>query len=406
MSRNVLPAFILALAPSVTTAQELREITGSVYLRESIALPSRSELVVEATGFQGTSLGVTTEVALGQQGPWNFDLEIPAGVGGELRATIKLANRIQWVSEPIVIAAGSEDVPLGQVLLSEFEPSELQTTFLCGDSRLRVSFRDGNAKVETDGRIFELKAAISADGAKYADETGETIFWSKNGGGLATIEGKELPECAEISAPDENRWSAQGNEPGWRAVIEQARLSLELNYGEDRLDLSLPPPGIVDSAYHYNIAQFGIGFVIQDKMCRDDMSGRLFPQTVEMKSVTGTFAGCGGDSLDLLVGNWVVDEIKGQPTASASAPNISIDNRGQISGSTGCNRFTGSISINGEGGLEIGPPMTTRMACDTAVMKVEREFLEALISVQRFDLNEEGGLLLISGDQTVLKASR
>lgn len=52
---------------------------------------------------------------------------------------------------------------------------------------------------------------------------------------------------------------------------------------------------------------------------------------------------------------------------------------GQVSGSSGCNRFGGSYSTD-EGTLSIGMLRTTRMACPGEVMEQEQQFLAALKS--------------------------
>ncbi len=50
---------------------------------------------------------------------------------------------------------------------------------------------------------------------------------------------------------------------------------------------------------------------------------------------------------------------------------------GEVSGSSGCNRFHGSFTAEGNA-LKVGPLATTRKACDDPVMAQEREFLRAL----------------------------
>jgi len=52
---------------------------------------------------------------------------------------------------------------------------------------------------------------------------------------------------------------------------------------------------------------------------------------------------------------------------------------GEVSGSSGCNRFHGSFTAEG-GALQIRPLATTRMACEDEVMTQERQFLQALES--------------------------
>ena len=52
---------------------------------------------------------------------------------------------------------------------------------------------------------------------------------------------------------------------------------------------------------------------------------------------------------------------------------------GQVSGSSGCNRFHGSFTAQGNA-LAIPPLATTRMACEEGLMAQEQEFLRALQS--------------------------
>ncbi len=58
---------------------------------------------------------------------------------------------------------------------------------------------------------------------------------------------------------------------------------------------------------------------------------------------------------------------------------------GQVSGSSGCNRFHGAFEVDGKA-LSIGPLATTRMACEDAVMAQEREFLSALESARSWGI--------------------
>jgi heat shock protein HslJ len=58
---------------------------------------------------------------------------------------------------------------------------------------------------------------------------------------------------------------------------------------------------------------------------------------------------------------------------------------GQVSGSSGCNRFNGSFTSQGNA-LTIRPLATTRKACEDAVMVQEQEFLSALESATTWDI--------------------
>jgi len=59
---------------------------------------------------------------------------------------------------------------------------------------------------------------------------------------------------------------------------------------------------------------------------------------------------------------------------------------GKVSGSAGCNNFHGKYSTEGSK-LEVGPLATTRRACEEPLMTQEREFLAALASAVRWNID-------------------
>jgi heat shock protein HslJ len=59
---------------------------------------------------------------------------------------------------------------------------------------------------------------------------------------------------------------------------------------------------------------------------------------------------------------------------------------GQVSGSGGCNRFHGAVTVEA-GALKIGPLATTRMACKAEVMAQEQDFLRALESAATWSID-------------------
>jgi heat shock protein HslJ len=59
-----------------------------------------------------------------------------------------------------------------------------------------------------------------------------------------------------------------------------------------------------------------------------------------------------------------------------------------ISGSSGCNTYSGTYSVDGTS-LSIGPLATTRLACDEPVMEQEQAYLEALQAATQFELTTE-----------------
>lgn len=107
-------------------------------------------------------------------------------------------------------------------------------------------------------------------------------------------------------------------------------------------------------------------------------------------------AGCGSDSQEpgansesspSLVGtSWVLTEVVGtdglQPAVDTSA-SINFEAGGTLSGSTGCNRFTGRWSQDGED-LSLDPGATTLMACDDPLGAQETAVITALSETATF----------------------
>jgi heat shock protein HslJ len=79
---------------------------------------------------------------------------------------------------------------------------------------------------------------------------------------------------------------------------------------------------------------------------------------------------------------------------------IQFRSEGKVGGFTGCNRFTGSYSQDGDA-LSIGPLATTRRACLPEVMKREQQFL-AMLGMVRHVEGTQLKLTLKGADADVL----
>jgi putative lipoprotein len=80
-----------------------------------------------------------------------------------------------------------------------------------------------------------------------------------------------------------------------------------------------------------------------------------------------------------------VDEIDGRRVQGSDAPTLAFDGGQRVSGSGGCNRYTGALTAAGTG-LRVGEVAMTRMACPPAVMEVESRFVTALAAVRGYRL--------------------
>jgi heat shock protein HslJ len=65
------------------------------------------------------------------------------------------------------------------------------------------------------------------------------------------------------------------------------------------------------------------------------------------------------------------------PPVAESAPTVQFGADGSVHGTTGCNRYTGRYTLDGDE-LALAPMATTRMMCSTELMEQEMAFLAAL----------------------------
>ena len=128
----------------------------------------------------------------------------------------------------------------------------------------------------------------------------------------------------------------------------------------------------------------------------------------------GTFmlaalSACGsGISLDEPIEgpSWLLVQLGDQPVGAGGAPRrdaqIVFDRDGRVSGSGGCNRFSGGFVRTGSR-LQISQLAATKMAClDGARTANEMQFLQVLQSTASYRLVGPGRMLLIdAGGQTL-----
>ena len=110
--------------------------------------------------------------------------------------------------------------------------------------------------------------------------------------------------------------------------------------------------------------------------------------------VVALTAGCGGDEgsgssqADLENRPWVLVSGIAVPLTPATASPSATFAEGRVGGSTGCNRFTGPYTLDGDS-LEIGQIASTRMACIPPADRVERSYLGALGKAASWRLDGE-----------------
>lgn len=106
--------------------------------------------------------------------------------------------------------------------------------------------------------------------------------------------------------------------------------------------------------------------------------------------------------LELLLGEWQIEDINGEGIIDSSHLTITFDDKGQVYGSATCNRYSSSYELTAEG-LSFGHSLATKMACPEALMNQEQKFLETFNEISQFDINENGALILKSHNGKTLR---
>jgi heat shock protein HslJ len=115
-------------------------------------------------------------------------------------------------------------------------------------------------------------------------------------------------------------------------------------------------------------------------------------------------AGCGDDDDDddsaasgLDSTGWVLDDRSLGMETPEEMQEITISfTETDVAGNSGCNNYTSTYTTPGEGEIKFAEFVTTRMACDPAVMDVETAYLAQLADVVQYEI--DGDELVLSGD--------
>jgi len=232
----------------------------------------------------------------------------------------------------------------------------------------------------------------------------------------------ELPEIP---------FTAQGQEPGWQLRITDETIELSEHYGAEQSSFpQVEPTTTAGDAARYRTRNddHELEILVEPSICRDSMSGMPHPATVRYTLDGETYNGCGGEPTDLLLGDpWQVVSIAGKAVLEDAVPTIEFrtedsrqdsrqDNRqgdrqgdrqeNRVGGLAGCNRFTGSFELTGEG-LAFDALAVTRMACPTPDrQEQEQRFLDLMRQVRRFEMPRRNRLRLVGVDNRVIEAKR
>lgn len=377
-----------------------RDLTGALTYRARIALPPGTEMLVTVTG-PGGEVAVRQETGDAQV-PLGFTLTTPDEDTLTLRAALFSGSRAIWMSDDLTIPMGADDVALGDIPLYAPITLGLSVQMDCGETPIALGITDQGARLSASGPILDLSPVVAASGSKYTDgKTPESTLWIKGNRARVTLQGTDLPECLPVIPQSLLPITLRGNEPGWAVKLTRAGMAFTSQGGED---LVLPLPDPVPTEDGLTFATPDLTLTLWPYLCHDSMTGMPYPIHADLQRGAGLLKGCGGAPSSLLQGTWTAWQVMGEPLTKAASVTLTFDADG-VSGLAACNRFSGRLSLTGEG-LSIGPVASTRMACDRTLMAAEQATFAAFAATQRFDIAPDGGLILFADDTPVLQARR
>jgi heat shock protein HslJ/uncharacterized membrane protein len=209
--------------------------------------------------------------------------------------------------------------------------------------------------------------------------------------------------CVLASAAVDGEFYARGHEPGWG--IRKADTGITFSAMDGRIVTVAPPRPDGGELYRSTTEAKPFVLLIADKVCTDTMSGTPYPKSVNVEIGAEKFAGCGGDPAGLLQREWTVGKIGGKPAAKEPKVSLHFGTAAQFSGSASCNRFFGPYTVGAEG-LTISELGSSMMMCEQPFMDQESQFLGILRETRRFEIGQDGSLILHAKDGRSIVASR
>ena len=211
---------------------------------------------------------------------------------------------------PLALAAAA--LPLSSCRTMEGHEASGPVHWQCQEVGVASTYTadGGHVTLAFSGRELDLPIAISASGARYADDIGNE-FWTKGGTGtlsLAAEAGSDTArrECTRSDRP--SPWfqatergvgfRAVGNEPGWLVEVDRGpnpALRATLDYGERTLELARVEPLDRNAPGFSGQTADGTGvlLLIERRPCRDGMSGELFEAGATLEVGAQRYHGCG-----------------------------------------------------------------------------------------------------------------
>ncbi|MEM6636723.1 MAG: META domain-containing protein [Pseudomonadota bacterium] len=360
---------------------------------QSLNFADPATVLVEVVDGGGT-VAATERLSLDPSlSPAGFQLELPGTYAVDLRVGVYMRGQLTLINFGIEVPAGDADVSQQNLPLYPFEHLLFALDYQCGDVPVRLQTSGTDAIALIGVQSVALAQVESASGAKYADaDDAGTFVWTKGLEAQVSFEGMALDACVATLPPASPTLRAFGNEPFWSMTASGRTAEFVPNIGEDPIVFSFGDVALTGLSRTYRDTERGATLIVAEEICRDTMAGMPFPNRIEVTFSDVRYQGCGGASVELLArSEWTIERVGSEALPPDIDARMVFSRNGRISGSSGCNTFSGPFEVTGEG-MEIGNTIVTQRACPPALMTLERNLLRGLGEVSFFDFLEDGAL--------------
>lgn len=213
--------------------------------------------------------------------------------------------------------------------------------------------------------------------------------------------------CPAAAADADAAYAARGNEPGWSLEIAPDRITLVMDYGAARITVPRPAEETVPGGRRYEAITEAhrLHVAIETRTCADTMTGIPYPDHVTVTVDGRELAGCGGDPEELLRGR--PDRPRGRRFRGRRkhAAHAGLRGRRPAFRHDGLQRLWRGLCRQGRG-VSIGPVASTRRACPPDLLRLEAAFLSILEAPARYELPDDGTLVIHGADGRTIVAAR
>ncbi|MGY6549384.1 MAG: META domain-containing protein [Roseinatronobacter sp.] len=237
-----------------------RMISGELTVLERMALSQDAVILIDLRGADDRAVAVRRFLTDGAQSPFAFQIEAPEDSDLVLRAGLRAEGDQLWLSEPMVIRAGSSALDMGPLRVVRVPHMGYTTLLSCGNTLVELGFMPDQVRVRLNEQVLTMEAAPAPAGGSYfvSAASPATSLNLREDSAILRVDGAELSEC-RVLRPEadftEGVWniSALGDKP----TLFPSRTELVL-FPDGRLSGSIGCNRVVGSyRRHGGILSFG-----------------------------------------------------------------------------------------------------------------------------------------------------